>query len=97
VRRFRDRIVLHLAGELELATAAILYAEIGAALDEGPAQIVLDPAQLEFIDSFGLRAILQVQQACRERGCELLLRRGREQVQRLFDAAGLDAHRAFLD
>jgi len=83
VRSERDRVVLRLAGELDLASAPILQRELDQdSIGDAPA-IVFDLDELEFIDSTGLRVILGAHQRARERGQAFAITRGSAQVQRL--------------
>ena len=59
---------------------------------QAPAIVVLDLQDLQFVDSAGLRVILVAHQRSRERGWDLAMTRGTEQVQRLFEIAGVGAH-----
>jgi anti-sigma B factor antagonist len=77
-----------LAGELDLAGARQLEACLDEVEREGPARLIIDLAGLAFIDSTGLRLLLQADARARERGCELLLRRGEPSVQRVFEVTG---------
>jgi anti-sigma B factor antagonist len=77
-----------LAGELDLAGARQLEARLDEIERENPARLVVDLGSLAFIDSTGLRLLLQADARARERGCELLLRRGEPSVQRVFEVTG---------
>ena len=50
--------------------------------------MVVDLGRLAFIDSTGLRLLLQADARARERGCELVLRPGEPAVQRVFEVTG---------
>src|SRR5690606_5724680 len=52
--------VLHVAGELDLATAPKLSGAAKQAVDAGASSIVFDLAELGFMDSSGLRVLLEV-------------------------------------
>jgi anti-sigma B factor antagonist len=81
-------LTLRPAGELDIATAARL--ERALADDRRPGdRVVLDLADLEFIDSTGLRAIVRGAEAARRDGWELKLRPGPPAVQRVFEIAGV--------
>jgi anti-sigma B factor antagonist len=77
-----------LAGELDLAGAQQLETRLDEAEREGPARLIIDLRGLAFIDSTGLRLLLQADARARERGCELVLRPGEPSVQRVFEVTG---------
>jgi anti-anti-sigma factor len=81
-------ISIALAGELDLAGARALETRLDEVEREGPARLVIDLGSLAFIDSTGLRLLLQANARARERGCELVLRRGGVSVQRVFEVTG---------
>ena len=92
VRREKDRVILALRGELDLANAALLQGELdGAEIAPAPI-VVLDLQQLKFIDSTGLRVLLTAHERARERGQEFAVTRGSEQVQRLLGITGVNEH-----
>lgn len=49
---------IRLAGELDLANAAVLDAELGAALADGSCQVLVDMRELTFIDSTGIAIVV---------------------------------------
>jgi anti-sigma B factor antagonist len=87
-----ERVVLRLDGELDLASVPALENAMTEETFDGMAEIVLDLRGLEFIDSTGLRAILQQDQRSTERGQAFALVRGPEQVQRLLDMTHVSEH-----
>jgi anti-sigma B factor antagonist len=87
-----DRVVLELHGELDLLGAPMLQEHMEKVEAQAPAIVVLDLQDLQFVDSAGLRVILAAHQRSRELGWDLALTRGTEQVQRLFEIAGVGAH-----
>lgn len=83
-------VTLSLAGELDITSAGGLEQRLQALLEQDrTSRIVLDLGGLSFIDSTGLRAIVIGADACKSRGCELLLVPGPPAVQRLFELTGL--------
>ena len=82
--------MLGLHGELDLLGAPLLQ----EAIDKGEANaiMVLDLQDLQFVDSAGLHVILAAHERSRQRGQELALTPGTEQVQRLFTIAGVHDH-----
>ncbi|MGH2834375.1 MAG: STAS domain-containing protein [Solirubrobacteraceae bacterium] len=80
------RIVLE--GEMDLASAQAVEDRLRAAEADSPKRVVIDLAQLAFIDSTGLRLLLQADARARQQGCELVLRPGEASVQRVFEITG---------
>ena len=59
--------------------------------------LTVDLRELSFLDSTGLRALLQLRTRCEAHGCRLLLIPGPPTVQRAFDVSGLTAHFTIVD
>ena len=93
VHRQGDRHRLSLQGELDLTSAAKLTGAVAGACAQGAREVVLDMGGLEFIDSTGLRAILNSRALCEERLCEFSLMpepdKVRTQVRRVLEITGL--------
>jgi anti-sigma B factor antagonist len=68
VRSVRAGDAIHLvsSGELDLATVPLLQAAFDQALSERTAQIVVDLAAVSFVDSTGLRTLLEMAGRCEE-------------------------------
>jgi anti-sigma B factor antagonist len=84
------RIVVDLAGELDLGTVAELEAALPA-----PARgdlLVVDLRKLRFIDSSGLHALMRLDAAARGEGWTFALVRGGERVQRVLDICRIGDH-----
>ncbi|MGD9995353.1 MAG: STAS domain-containing protein [Ilumatobacteraceae bacterium] len=82
---------LALAGELDAHTAPLLAEQL-AELPSGEGRLVLDIAKVEFMDSSGLRVIIDVHQRAGEAGRTLVLRHPTAAVQRLLEISGLADH-----
>ena len=91
VRHEADRVVISLAGELDLATAELLEQAVAGA-EQGERLVVLDLQELAFIDSTGLRGVLAALELCRDRGQEFAITPGSQQVQRLLSVTGVAPH-----
>jgi anti-sigma B factor antagonist len=91
-RRAGDVIVVAPAGEIDLATIGAVEAAVQAALAEAPA-LVLDLREVTFIDSAGLRLVLETSR----RVDRFSVVRGPGEVQRVFDLVGLDQRLDMLD
>jgi len=84
-RRLDGTVVLTLRGELDLVSAD----EVGARLDalRGAGEpVLLDLDALEFMDSSGLRVVLNAAEASDASGWPFSLTHGPEQVRRLFES-----------
>jgi anti-sigma B factor antagonist len=86
---------LALRGELDLSTVAELEHRLAELLD-GRADLVVDLHHLAFVDSCGLRTLLTAAQQAAREGSSLQLTRGRPQVMRVFELAGLTEFLPFL-
>lgn len=82
-----DDAVIRVTGELDLATSPRLERAIGEAFGLGGG-IVLDLSGLSFMDSSGLRVVLQLDASCRSAGRRLRIVRGPPVVQRVFELTG---------
>ena len=78
------------AGELDIATAPELEQAIADVARNGAAELVLDLRGLTFMDSTGLRMLLQTNAQAAEQGFELSIWRGSRQIDKLFSVTGLD-------
>jgi anti-anti-sigma factor len=79
---------ISLVGELDLAGAAQMEASLAEAERAEPTRLIIDLVQLSFLDSTGLRLLLQADVRAREAGYELVLRPGDASVQRVFEVTG---------
>jgi anti-sigma B factor antagonist len=84
-RAEQGRLVLALRGELDLTSVPQFERELQEAEATGPARLVLDLSGLDFMDSTGLRALLQARERAKAEDHELVLRRGPRQVQRVLE------------
>ena len=80
------------AGEVDLATTAMLQERIEAQLEQGCARLVLDLHDVSFMDSTGVRLVLDLVAAAQREHWELSLIRVPYAVHRVFELSGvLDA------
>jgi len=96
VRQGRASAVVELQGELDLATVD----EVREALQKlvtTKRSVILDLRDLGFIDSSGLRLILETDALARQDGFNFALVRGPSTVQRLFALTGMEDHLVFVD
>jgi anti-sigma B factor antagonist len=88
VETAEDEVSLRLEGELDLASVGELERQLAVARDRAPSRVVIDLLGLVFIDSSGLRAIIQADANARADGIDLVLRPGGEAIQRVFELTG---------
>ena len=88
---------LTLRGEFDIANAPHLEREITRFVESGGSRLVVDLRDLSFIDSTGLRIVLETRQRAADRGFELEIVRGPRQVQRVFELTGLEDRLPFVD
>ncbi len=74
-----------LAGELDLATIPELRSTVEHVVAGGAAHVVIDLHELEFIDSSGLRLLLELSTESQRDGWQLSLLQGGDPVRRLFE------------
>ncbi len=81
---------LELAGELDPGTASTLQDRLtDLAADTAVSSVVVDLAQITFLDSSGVRALVAGNQALRARSAELILRSPNPNVRRVLEVTGL--------
>lgn len=91
------RTRVRLIGELDVAAAPRAEAAIAQAERSRPATLELDLSTLTFMDSTGLRLMLSTRQRALRAGRRLLLRRGPDAVQRVFEVTALGTLFEFVD
>jgi anti-anti-sigma factor len=87
-----------LRGELDLPGAAQLEPELGRlAREPGLDAVALDLRGLDFLDSSGLRVLMAADRALRDRDRRLVLVRGPQPVQRVFELTRMTERLEFVD
>jgi two-component system, OmpR family, sensor kinase len=81
-------VVLRLRGDLDLASADAVSERLEALSAENQ-PVLLDLDSLSFMDSSGLRVVLQAAENSRTSGWQFTLTPGSEQVRHLFSSAGV--------
>jgi anti-sigma B factor antagonist len=85
------RFVMSLTGELDLATAPALADAVTGLLAGAPVrQLRVDLAEVRFLDSSGIRALLQARRAAEQHGASFTVDRPGEMVSQVLRAAGVD-------
>jgi anti-sigma B factor antagonist len=86
-----------MAGDLDLASAEVLQQTLLAIEKDRPSTLYLDLSGLGFMDSTGLRLILQASERAKKALSRLVLVAGRESVQRVFRVTGMQERLEFVD
>jgi anti-anti-sigma factor len=89
--RTEECTVVQVSGELDIATAPQLHDHLSAFIRDGH-RIVLDLAEVEFMDSSGLEVLLSCHRSAGLCGTALVLRSPSPRVSRLLELSGLASH-----
>ena len=87
--KFRGQGVVALRGELDLADAPSVAAQLSAAVEAYGPRIIVDLEELEYIDSSGLGVLVRVLKQARRNGGELPLAAPQGVVHKVLTATGL--------
>jgi anti-sigma B factor antagonist len=88
-RRDGSAVVIALAGELDLHGAGQLDAELRGLLAGPVTSIEIDAARLDFVDSSGLRSVLQARSEAEAAGASFRIASVSPAVSRVIEIAGL--------
>jgi|1186.fasta_scaffold385163_2 anti-sigma B factor antagonist len=95
VRPHRERVVVDLVGEFDVAVATRVAEVIEDLFDVGFADIVIDLRDLSFIDSAGVHSLISANRSAGLRGASLSLFRGPRDVHRVLTLTSTDSLFAF--
>jgi anti-sigma B factor antagonist len=91
-------VLITLEGELDLPATSELEPELDRLAEEpGVDTVALDLRGLEFLDSSGLRLVVVTERRLREAGRRLVLVRGSQPVQRVFEITRMTERLEFVD
>ncbi|MXW97182.1 MAG: STAS domain-containing protein [Acidimicrobiaceae bacterium] len=82
--------VLSVGGDLDVVGAPDMRQAVVTAVAEGSRLLVLDLSELDFVDSFGLGAVVGALKRVRQRGGELALVCPSSRIRRVFEICDLD-------
>jgi anti-anti-sigma factor len=96
-RRLEDGVAVVVPeGDIDLKTAGAVRTELEAARAEAQ-RVVLDLRQVAFMDSSGIRLLVEAQHAADRDSFSFAVIPGPRAVQRLFELAGLEGRLTLLD
>jgi anti-sigma B factor antagonist len=81
---------LRLMGEFDLACSEQFHQHLRDLLRSRPEAVIVDLSGLDFIDSSGLRMVVEAESLCRESGLEYGVIAGTGQARRVFDLTGMN-------
>jgi anti-anti-sigma factor len=87
---------VRIGGALDIAAVPVLEATVGELREAGVQHVILDLSELDFMDSTGLRCILERDAEARQDGVSLSLVAGPPAVQRVFELTGTAARLPFI-
>ena len=93
----RDVVRVQPRGELDLATTDVLRDHVQDLVSTGFGRVLLDLRQVTFLDSTGLRLVLELERWSRLDGWELGVVDGPLEVARVFDLTGMRPVVPFVD
>jgi anti-sigma B factor antagonist len=88
----RRRIVLSVAGEIDIATAPILATAVDRALAAGAAELWIDLAATRFLDASGIHVLAQAKTRARELDRQFVVICPRGRVRRVLEICGMLGH-----
>jgi anti-anti-sigma factor len=94
VQRDDELATIIVSGELDLATVPQLSAAVAEHDDAG--LLVLDLTAVTFIDSTGVRVLIQADRSCARSGSRLAVLAGQGPVRRVLDLCKLDGRLALF-
>jgi anti-sigma B factor antagonist len=89
IRPDRDRVVVALGGELDLATVPRAERWVRELYGRGFTSVALDLRELAFVDSSGLHLLLRLDDLAAADGCRFALVDGGGPIRRLLDLTGM--------
>jgi len=92
-----DRLAIIPTGEFDMSTADKLDDAVRAAEATDAKRIIIDLTEVTFMDSTGLKVLLEAAARARANSNRLRLIRGRRRVQRVFELTKTEDFLPFLD
>jgi anti-anti-sigma factor len=96
-REAEGAVLVGLFGELDISQVEQVEKVLAGAEAKQPRLLVMDLRGLEFMDSSGIRLVVEADLRAREEDRRLILIRGSEAVHRVFTIALLDRRMEFVD
>jgi anti-anti-sigma factor len=88
----RDRVIVAVSGELDIATVGAVQAALDELYAVGWMSVVFDLRELSFIDSMGLSLLLEAERTAQRSGAAFAIVDGSPAVARLLEVVGLEEY-----
>jgi anti-sigma B factor antagonist len=85
----RREPLVHISGEIDVATAPVVRERLAALLEDGAQRITLDLDRVAFIDSSGLGVLVGALRRMHEHGGELSIEGAQPGVRKILEITGL--------
>jgi anti-sigma B factor antagonist len=97
VERERDTVLVRVHGEFDPSCEQPFREELGLVLEEQTTTLVLDLRALKFIDTTGLRVLVQLDGEGRQDGFDFTVLCGEGEVRQVLSETGLDGILPIVD
>lgn len=95
--RSGSEATVSISGELDLSTAQTLSQHVDQHLSAGVTDLTLDLGDVEFMDSTGLRLLIELNDRCQDQAWRLTLKRPRHSdAAHVLEATGADTALPFV-
>ncbi len=89
IDRSAEQITARLSGDLDIVSSEEAKRELSQLVDDGFALLIVDLADVGFVDSSGLGVLVAIHRHAEAKGARLVVRSVQPQVQRLFEITRL--------
>jgi anti-anti-sigma factor len=90
VARSGTSVEVSLVGELDLSTADTLSALLEEIVAEGPRNVAVDVRGVSFVDSSGIKSLVEVATSASRIGCSFVVRSPTSSTRQVFAICGVD-------
>ena len=98
IQSIGETAVINLTGKLDYSTASVLMEELKELVGKGVKRIDIYMADLEFISSAGIRAMVFIKQKIDKNvEVEVFLHNAAEQIKEVFTLSGLEEYFEFVE
>jgi anti-anti-sigma factor len=85
-----DEVTVALAGEVDLGSAGALTQALAPVIDAKPVSVIIDLEQLSFLDSSGIRCLVNASKDASAVGSHLVVRHPTPMILRALQICGVD-------